>query len=282
MGTDKRERQKANRELRRVSEERRSKSQATKQRALRVGAVAIAALAGVVLIAFIGGAFDSETASAPATTAPGTIEPGTIEPGANDGTETTAVDRPDSAPTPCPPAEGSASVRQKFTSAPPMCLDPDVTYSAEVTTNFGDLTIALDADKAPQAVNNFVVLARYGYFDDTVCHRIIPDFVVQCGDPDATGSGGPGYRFADELPAAGEYQIGSLAMANSGPDTNGSQFFIISGPNGAALPPAYSLFGQVTDGLETTVADMDAVGNPDGGVPPLEEVRIARIRIIES
>ncbi len=277
MGSDKRERQKANRELRRVSEERRQKAQATKTRALRVGAAVVAALAGVVLIAFIGGAFDSETASAPTTTAPGTNEPGT-----NDATETTAVDRPETAPTPCPPADGSTSVRREFTSAPPMCIDPDVTYTAEITTNFGDLTIALDAVKAPQTVNNFVVLARYGYFDDTVCHRIIPDFVVQCGDPTATGSGGPGYRFADELPAAGDYQIGSLAMANSGPDTNGSQFFIISGPNGAALPPAYSLFGEVTDGLETTVADMDAVGNPDGGVPPLEEVRIARVRIIES
>jgi len=272
VGTDKRERQKANRELRRVSEERRQKTQATKKRALRIGVIVLAALAGVVGIAWVGGAFDSETASAPATTAPTTP----------DATETTAVDRPDTAPTPCPPTDGSASVRREFTSAPPMCIDPEATYTAEITTNFGDLTIALDAAKAPETVNNFVVLARYRYFDDTVCHRIIPDFVVQCGDPTATGTGGPGYSFADELPQAGEYRIGSIAMANSGPDTNGSQFFIISGPNGAALPPAYSLFGEVIEGLETTVADMDAVGNPNGGVPPLEEVRIARVRIIES
>jgi peptidyl-prolyl cis-trans isomerase B (cyclophilin B) len=276
VGTDKRERQKANRELRRVSEERRQKAQATKKRVLRVAVIVVAALAGVVGIAWVGGAFDSETASAPTTTVANTGND------SGNDTATTAVDRPETAPTPCPPADGSASVRQDFTSAPPMCIDPDRTYTAEVTTNFGDLTIALDAARAPETVNNFVVLARYRYFDDTVCHRIIPDFVVQCGDPTATGTGGPGYRFADELPAAGEYKIGSLAMANSGPDTNGSQFFIISGPNGAALPPAYSLFGEVIEGLETTVADMDAVGNPDGGVPPLEEVRIARVRIIES
>jgi peptidyl-prolyl cis-trans isomerase B (cyclophilin B) len=273
VGTDKRERQKANRELRRVSEERRSKAQATKKRALRISAVVFAALAGVVGIAWVGGAFDSGpdsgTESAPTTTSANT-------------TDTTAADRPETSPTPCPPAEGSASARREFTSPPPMCIDPEATYTAEITTNFGDLTIALDASKAPETVNNFVVLARYRYFDDTVCHRIIPDFVVQCGDPTATGTGGPGYRFADELPAPGEYRIGSLAMANSGPDTNGSQFFIISGPNGAALPPAYSLFGEVVEGLDTTVAAMDAVGNPDGGVPPREEVRIARVRIIES
>jgi len=269
VGTDKRERQKANRELRRTSEERRTQAQATKKRVLRISAVVLAALAGVVGIAWVGGAFDSETVSAPTTTT------------AN-ATDTTVSDRPETAPTPCPPAEGSASVRRDFTSPPPMCIDPEATYTAEITTNFGDLSIALDASKAPETVNNFVVLARYRYFDDTVCHRIIPGFVVQCGDPTATGTGGPGYRFADELPAAGEYQIGSLAMANSGPDTNGSQFFIISGPSGAALPPAYSLFGEVVEGLETTVAAMDAVGNPDGGVPPREEVRIARVRIIES
>ena len=127
------------------------------------------------------------------------------------------------------------------------------------------------------------MLARYHYFDDTECHRAIPDFVVQCGDPTATGTGGPGYRFPDELPGPGEYQIGSLAMANSGPDTNGSQFFIITGDNGAALPPQYSLFGEVVEGLETTVADLNAVANPDdNGVPPLEEIIIESVTIVEN
>ena len=110
-----------------------------------------------------------------------------------------------------------------------------------MTTNKGAYTIALDAAAAPLTVNNFVVLARYHYFDNTICHRAIPQFAVQCGDPTGTGSGGPGYAFADELPAAGSYKVGSIAMANSGPDTNGSQFFIITGDNGVALPPDYTL-----------------------------------------
>ena len=164
-----------------------------------------------------------------------------------------------------------------------MCIDPTKTYTAEVVTTQGALTIELDAEQAPMTVNNFVFLARYRYFDGTPCHRIIPNFVAQCGDPTGTGTGGPGYEFDDELPEAGEYQIGSVAMANSGPNTNGSQFFIITGEDGAALPPQYSLFGQVTDGLDTTVPALDAVGNPENnGVPPLEEVLIETVTITES
>ena len=129
-----------------------------------------------------------------------------------------------------------------------------------------------------------MVLARYHYFDDTECHRAIPGFVVQCGDPTATGTGGPGYTIPDELPLGGEYQIGSLAMANTGaPDSGGSQFFIITGPNGAALPPQYSLFGDVIGGLDSTVADLDAVANPENnGTPPLEQIIIESITITES
>ena len=166
-----------------------------------------------------------------------------------------------------------------------MCIDPAKSYTAVVTTNHGDFTVELDPVAAPITVNNFVVLARYHYFDDTICHRIIPGFVVQCGDPTGTGSGGPGYAIPDELPAAGAYQIGSLAMANSGPDTNGSQFFVITGEDGAALEPNYTLFGQVTDGLDDTVVALDALGNPDqaaNGVPPLEEVRIESVTITEA
>lgn len=183
----------------------------------------------------------------------------------------------------CPPADGAADQQQQFTEYPPTCIDVSRTYTAEVVTNFGDITIELDARRAPLAVNSFVTLARYRYFDGTQCHRAIPGFVVQCGDPTATGSGGPGYRFADELPAAGEYEIGSIAMANAGPDTNGSQFFIVTGPNGAALPPQYTLFGTVVAGLDTTVAELDAVANPtNNGVPPLAEIIIESVTITES
>jgi cyclophilin family peptidyl-prolyl cis-trans isomerase/FKBP-type peptidyl-prolyl cis-trans isomerase len=185
----------------------------------------------------------------------------------------------------CPATDGSAEQQQEFSEYPPTCIDATKTYTAEIVTNLGDMTIELFADKAPITVNSFVTLARYHYFDGISCHRIIPGFVAQCGDPTGTGSGGPGYEFADELPEAGEYEIGSLAMANAGPDTNGSQFFIITGDNGTTLPPNYTLFGKVTEGLDTTVPALDAAGNPDpasNGVPPLEPVTIESITITES
>ena len=179
--------------------------------------------------------------------------------------------------------DDAAAPRQTFDQSQPFCIDPTRSYTAEIVTNLGSLTVELLPERAPQTVNNFVMLARHGYFDDTRCHRAIPGFVVQCGDPTATGSGGPGYRFADELPGPGEYQIGSLAMANSGPDSNGSQFFVITGADGAALPPLYSLFGQVTDGLDSTVPALDAVANPaDNGVPPLETITIESVTITET
>jgi cyclophilin family peptidyl-prolyl cis-trans isomerase len=182
----------------------------------------------------------------------------------------------------CPATDGSETPQQEFTEYPPFCIDITKTYTAEIETNFGNITIELFPEKAPLTVNSFVTLAWFHYFDGTTCHRAIPSFVVQCGDPTATGTGGPGYRFADELPAGGEYQIGSLAMANSGPDTNGSQFFIITGPQGAALPPQYSLFGQVVAGT-STVAEMDGVANPDNnGVPPLDQIIIDSVTITAS
>lgn len=186
-------------------------------------------------------------------------------------------------PADCPATDGSEPKQQTFDEMQPFCIDTGATYTAEIVTNFGPITVELLPDKAPQTVNNFVMLAHYHYFDDTECHRAIPGFVVQCGDPTATGTGGPGYRFPDELPLAGEYRIGSLAMANSGPDTNGSQFFIITGDNGAALPPSYSLFGTVTAGLDSTVTALDAVANPaDNGVPPLETIIIESVTVTES
>ncbi|NNC43843.1 MAG: peptidylprolyl isomerase [Acidimicrobiales bacterium] len=136
-----------------------------------------------------------------------------------------------------------------------MCIDPTKRYTATMNishgeTVLGDVVIALNAAVAPNTVNNFVSLARYHYYDGLTFHRIIPGFMCQGGDPEGSGRGGPGYRFADELPKQGQYQLGSLAMANAGPDTNGSQFFIISGPSGVGLPPSYSLFGQVVKGMD--------------------------------
>jgi cyclophilin family peptidyl-prolyl cis-trans isomerase len=181
--------------------------------------------------------------------------------------------------TECPAADGSSPKRQQFDAPPPMCVDPNKSYTAEMVTTKGTLRIALDPLAAPKTVNNFVFLARYHYFDGIFFHRVIPGFVLQGGDPQGTGTGGPGYRFEDELPKAGRYELGSLAMANAGPDTNGSQFFVISGPDGAALPPKYSLFGKVVSGLEV-VADIDAIGTRSG--TPKERVVIESVTITES
>ncbi len=180
----------------------------------------------------------------------------------------------------CPEADGSSPKKQRFKERPPMCIDPAKRYSAEMVTNKGTMHIELDPIAAPKTVNNFVFLARYHYFDDVTFHRVIPGFVLQGGDPEGTGRGGPGYRFEDELPKAGRYQLGSLAMANAGPNTNGSQFFIISGPHGMQLPPSYSLFGQVVSGLDV-VAAIDALGTAGAGKPK-EKLVIQSVTITES
>ena len=173
--------------------------------------------------------------------------------------------------TPFPPFDGSAPKRQKFSEPPEMGIDPDKRYTATMSTSMGDLVIALDAVKAPATVNNFVFLALHHYYDGVVFHRIINGFMCQGGDPDGTGRGGPGYRFADELPKAGQYEIGSLAMANAGPNTNGSQFFVISGKSGVQLPPQYSLFGKVVKGLEI-VDEMQRVPTGGGDRPKTDVV----------
>ncbi len=152
-----------------------------------------------------------------------------------------------------------------------MGIDPAKRYTATMETSMGTLVIALDPIKAPKTVNSFVFLALNHYFDGIIFHRIIKGFVCQGGDPTGTGRGGPGYRFEDELPKAGEYKIGSFAMANAGPNTNGSQFFIISGPDGCRLPPAYALFGQVVKGLEVVEA-MQSVPTAPGDRPKTDVV----------
>jgi len=181
--------------------------------------------------------------------------------------------------TPCPAADGSSPKQQQFDGPPPMCIDTAKRYTAEMVTSEGTLTIALDPIAAPATVNSFVFLARYHYYDGIVFHRIIPGFVLQGGDPTGTGRGGPGYRFDDELPAKGRYEVGSLAMANAGPNTNGSQFFVISGPSGVRLPPQYSLFGKVVKGLDV-VATIDAIGTSSG--TPKETVTIESVTITEA
>ena len=177
-----------------------------------------------------------------------------------------------------PAADGSSPRRQHFDAAPPMVIDPERRYTATMVTSKGTIVIELDPLAAPKTVNNFVFLSRWHYYDGVIFHRVIPGFVVQGGDPEGTGRGGPGYRFADELPKPGRYQVGSVAMANAGRNTNGSQFFIVSGPDGAGLPPQYSLFGTVVKGGEV-VAAIDAVGTRSGA--PREPVVIETVTVEE-
>ena len=176
-----------------------------------------------------------------------------------------------------PALDGSAPVTKKFASMPPMGIDPAKRYSATLETTIGTMVIALDAASAPLTVNNFVYLAAHHYYDGVIFHRIIHNFMCQGGDPEGSGRGGPGYKFGDELPKPGKYQIGSVAMANAGPNTNGSQFFIVSGPSGVGLPPLYSLFGQVVKGLEVVEALQNVATRP--GDRPVEDVVIKSITI---
>ncbi|MBA2497741.1 MAG: peptidylprolyl isomerase [Acidimicrobiia bacterium] len=134
-------------------------------------------------------------------------------------------------------------------SPPPMQIDLDTTYVITFDTDPGEIVAELDPKLAPTTVNNFVALARDGFYDGLTFHRVVPGFVIQGGDPEGTGRGGPGYRFADE-PVQGEYVVGTLAMANAGPDSNGSQFFICIDDCTTKLDKAYNLFGIVTSGVE--------------------------------
>ena len=156
---------------------------------------------------------------------------------------------------PTPPAtDGSSPQQRKFDQEPPMVIDPNKRYTATMVTSHGTMVIALDPLAAPKTVNSFVFLARYHYYDGVIFHRVIPGFVLQGGDPTGTGTGGPGYKFADELPAAGRYQVGSLAMANAGPNTNGSQFFITHIATDW-LNGKHTVFGQVKDAQSQQVVN---------------------------
>lgn len=188
--------------------------------------------------------------------------------------------------TPCPPADGSAERTTSFEQAPPMCIDPAKRYTATLATTEGDVVIELDAASAPATVNNFVVLARYHFYDNVPFHRVVPGFVDQAGDPvgPEPGTGGPGYTIADELPAdpATAYAPGAVAMANtSQPNTGGSQFFLVIGDEGGALSGAgsYSVFGKIVEGMEVAQA-INALGGPDE--KPTKPVAITSVTIAEE
>lgn len=182
--------------------------------------------------------------------------------------------------TQCPPEEGADEPVLAFAAAPPTCIDLDTTYRATLTTSEGDIVLELDPALDPVSVNNFIVLARYRFYDGVTFHRVIEDFVIQGGDPvgDPPGTGGPGYQFSGGTPTD-EYEIGDIAMANhrGDPSSNGAQFFIITGPNGASLPPLYSPLGQVVEGLDVAVGIQSVETNDDD--QPVTDVIIESIDI---
>ena len=182
------------------------------------------------------------------------------------------------------PRPTATTAVKHYAAPPPMTIDTSKQYFATIETTMGDIKVQLDAKDAPITVNNFVFLARDHFYDGTPFHRVIKGFMIQGGDPTGTGTGGPGYRFADEKPRRG-YGRGIVAMANAGPNTNGSQFFICHGLHSEGLPPNYTIFGNVADGLDT----VDAIANiptrrsarGENSVPS-EDVRIESVDINEG
>jgi cyclophilin family peptidyl-prolyl cis-trans isomerase len=162
-----------------------------------------------------------------------------------------------------------------------MSIDASKHYAATIDTSMGSMKAELFASEAPTTVNNFVFLARQGFYDGVTFHRVIANFMIQTGDPTGTGTGGPGYRFNDE-PVKRQYQRGTLAMANAGPNTNGSQFFIVH--KDYPLPPNYTIFGQLTDGLDVLdkIATTPTGPGRGGQDTPKTPISITAITISEA
>lgn len=178
------------------------------------------------------------------------------------------------------PTQPQTMPAKQYPTVPAMSIDATKAYTATLETDKGSIVVALNAKATPVTVNNFVFLAREKFYDGTIFHRTIPGFMIQGGDPQGTGMGGPGYRFDDET-FTGEYKRGTVAMANAGPDTNGSQFFIMHADY--ALPKNYVIFGQVTSGLEVVDAIATAPTQPGGeGSKPVTPVVVKSVTIDEK
>jgi cyclophilin family peptidyl-prolyl cis-trans isomerase len=271
---DKRQRKKENarqaREAREAAAKRKRRFRGIRNAAITAAVVVL----GIVIFNFVLSSGDDDNTASDSTS--------TTTPTDESTTPTTAKNV--AYPAGCTDKKPVAGEKQAFEKAPDMTIDTAKTYVATVETNCGNFDITLDAKNAPQTVNSFVFLANKGFYDGLTWHRLVPDFVIQGGDPDGTGSGGPGYELPDEPPPNG-YKKGSVAMANSGAGTTGSQFFVTVSENGAqglgAEPPfKYSTLGDVTEGFENVEKMMKLA--PEGDGAPLKPLYINKVTITES
>lgn len=249
-----------------------------RRRLIRFGVLGLI-IAAVIGFALFAGKDGSETASTDKAVQPAATDQPSEEP--------TGVACGAAAPPPAGP--------QKY-DAPEQVMQDGVDYGAIIHTSCGDIAIDLYEDKAPKTVNNFIFLSQEGFYDGLTFHRIASNFVIQGGDPEGTGGGGPGYAVPDEFPKKGnEYRFGTLAMANAGAGTTGSQFFIVvhEGPDGehddpAGLDPLYSLFGQVSEDSYEVIKEIAKVevggvnGDPALAERPVLTIYIDSIEIIEN
>jgi cyclophilin family peptidyl-prolyl cis-trans isomerase len=268
VNQEKRQRQKAGRQARLQAEQ---KARKRKQNIRRLITVAIVA-AIVIGVSYLIFKPSSSKSAATSTTVASSTTTKPAPAGGSGNTSPSAITTSANCP-----ANLSTTLNKPSYSAPPMTINPSKTYTATVTTDVGTFTAQLDPKTSPQATNSFVYLADHHFFDCIVFHRVIQTFMNQTGDPTGTGSGGPGYQFTEAGPttATPQYPIGSLAMANSDnpptthPSTNGSQFFIVTGPEGQSLAPDYTLFGHVTSGMDVLnkINADGAASNSSAGTP---------------
>jgi cyclophilin family peptidyl-prolyl cis-trans isomerase len=267
---------------------------AARRRSLIVGIV-VGVLGLIVVIVGLSVLLSSGTDAASPSTSPSASQSTSASPSAAPGTKTgtiTPTAANESGEVACgadAPAE-AGKPKPQFAGPPPMKIDTKATYTATMVTSCGTIVIELDAERAPETVNSFVFLAKHGYFDGQYFHRLDTSIdVIQGGDPSGTGSDGPGYAIPDELNGKLSYTPGTLAMANAGPNTGGSQFFIITGPEGTNLDgnPAFTIFGRIVEGLgvaqtiqDLPIVDPRAAASGDlSGQRPKRAVYIEKVTI---
>jgi cyclophilin family peptidyl-prolyl cis-trans isomerase len=239
-------------------------------------------LLGVTLFA-VGCAGQSSSTPSP------TPKPSTPQPTPSAATSKPASATPSKNTPPSQSSQPSATPTSKtlsWSKPPDMQIDKSKKYTASLDTSEGSFKIELFAQETPITVNNFVFLSNQGFYNGIIFHRIIKDFMIQTGDPTGTGSGSPGYKFADELPPKHKYAAGIVAMANSGPNTNGSQFFVCTGPDASGLDkyPNYTQFGQVIEGMDVVqkIASAPVVSNGREVSKPKNPPFIKTITITEQ